>query len=146
MSKRGKKFIFVGSLALIIFFNYLFIASFSNAGTELELQTQLYNTGNKAWGSVPGPTGLADIIQYAISAFLGLLGVIFLVLIIYAGYNWMLARGDEEKVTTAKNTLARAVVGLIIILAAYSITYFVFNSLSQTGGSSQLNGSGKTQP
>lgn len=138
MSKRYKKFIFSGSLVLVVFFNYLFFSSSSSASgsdsTEVELQNQLYKAGIKAWGSVPGPTGLADIIQYVVSAFLGLLGIIFLVLIIYSGFNWMTAQGDEEKVSLAKNTLSRAVIGLIIILAAYSITYFVFTSLSKTGG------------
>ena len=74
------------------------------------------------------------IISTVIEVFLGLLGIIFLVLIIYAGYNWMTAQGDEEKVTKAKDTLQRAVIGLIIIIAAYSITYFVFSSLPGGGG------------
>jgi type IV secretory pathway VirB2 component (pilin) len=77
---------------------------------------------------------LPGIIQVAISAFLGLLGIIFIILIIYAGFNWMTAGGDEEKVKLAKDTLIRAVIGLIIIIAAYSITYFVFSNLPGGGG------------
>ena len=50
-------------------------------------------------------------------------------MIIYAGFEWMTAQGDEKKVDKAKDTLTRAVIGLIIIIAAYSITYFVFTSL-----------------
>lgn len=134
MSKRYKQFIFRGWLTLITFLSYLFILSSANASTELDIQNQLGTAGMKAWGSPPGPTGLAEIVQYVISAFLGLLGIIFVVLIIYSGYNWMTAAGDEEKVTLAKNTLTRAVIGLIIIVAAYSITYFVFISLPGGGG------------
>ena len=79
-------------------------------------------------------SSLAKIVATAIQAFLGLLGVIFLVLLITAGYKWMTASGNEEKITEAKETIWRAVIGLIITVAAYAITYFVFNSLDWFGG------------
>jgi amino acid transporter len=79
-------------------------------------------------------TTFADILSMVIRAFLSLLGIIFLVLIIVAGYNWMTAGGNDEKVTKAKSTIARAIIGLIIIVAAYAITYFVFSNLSSGGG------------
>lgn len=65
-----------------------------------------------------------------ISAFLSFLGVIFLVLIIYAGIFWMVAEGDEAKVEKAKMILTRAIVGLVIVLAAYAISFFVINALA----------------
>ena len=77
---------------------------------------------------------LANTIATLIQAFLGILGIIFLILIIYSGYNWMTAAGNEEKVTKAKQTLTRAVIGLIIIVCAYAITYFVFTNLPGGGG------------
>jgi len=58
-----------------------------------------------------------------------LLGIIFIILMIYAGYNWMTAQGEEEKVTKAKTTIQRAIIGLIIVVSAYAITAFVFKSL-----------------
>lgn len=133
MPKKYLKFIFYGLLAVTIFFNYSFFLTPGNASTKAKLQEQLDAAGIRAWGTVPGSTGLADIIQIVISAFLGLLGIIFIVLIIYAGYNWMTAGGEEEKVSKAKDTLTRAVIGLIIIIAAYSITYFVFSNLPGGG-------------
>ena len=78
---------------------------------------------------------LGDVVGLVIQAFLGLLGIIFLILIIFAGYNWMTAGGEEEKVRKAKSTISRAVIGLIIIVADYAITYFVFTYLpGATGG------------
>ncbi|MDD4900986.1 MAG: hypothetical protein PHS62_02645 [Patescibacteria group bacterium] len=76
-----------------------------------------------------GSNDLAGIVGIIIQAFLGLLGVLFLVYIIYAGYNWMVAQGDEEKVTKAKDTIQRAVIGLIVTIGAYAISYWVFGSL-----------------
>ncbi|MDP2708801.1 MAG: hypothetical protein Q8O93_02000 [bacterium] len=72
---------------------------------------------------------MADILGTVIQAFLGILGVLFLSYTLYAGYTWMTAQGDEEKVTKAKDTLQRAVIGLIITVAAYAITAWVLNRL-----------------
>lgn len=69
------------------------------------------------------------IISTIIETALSFIGVIFLLLIIYGGYNWMTAAGDNGKVETAKNTITRAVIGLIVVLAAYAISYFVIKSL-----------------
>ncbi len=73
--------------------------------------------------------GVSQIIADVVEAFLGLLGIIFVILIILGGYNWMTAGGNEEKVTKAKETIRHAIIGLIIVVSAYAITYFVFSSL-----------------
>ena len=75
-----------------------------------------------------GPTGprtLPILVAQIINGALGLLGIIFVALAIYGGYTWMMSRGKEEEVEKAKNILEQAVIGLIIILVAYSITRFV---------------------
>lgn len=72
---------------------------------------------------------LTETIGVMIQVFLGILGIIFLALVIYAGYNWMTARGNEEKITKAKSTLITSIIGLVIIVSAYVITYFVFRNI-----------------
>jgi hypothetical protein len=72
---------------------------------------------------------LSTIIGTVISVALSLIGTIFLVLMLYAGYNWMVARGDEEKVTQAKDTITRAIIGMIIVIGAYAIWAFIFKQL-----------------
>jgi len=126
--KYLKKTVGIALFLLLISFYFTAVAS---AGPAADLQTQLQNAGKLSWGgeALSGNTSMTGIVATVVEAFLGLLGVIFLVLIIYAGFEWMTAQGDEKKVDTAKDTLTRAVIGLIIIIAAYSITYFVFTSL-----------------
>jgi len=70
------------------------------------------------------------------------LSLIFIVLILYAGYNWMTAGGEEKKVEDAKGTITRAIIGLVIIIAAFAITYFVFNALpfGGSGGGGIITG------
>jgi len=77
--------------------------------------------------------GVGEIAELVIEGFLGLLGVIFIILMITAGYNWMSAAGDEKKVTKAKDTIWRAIIGLIIIVSAFAITYFVFDHMPGGG-------------
>ncbi len=60
---------------------------------------------------------------------LSLLGTIFLVLTVYAGYLYMTAGGNEENVTKAKSIIKTSVIGLIIILSAYAITIFVVSRI-----------------
>ncbi|MCD4762302.1 pilin [bacterium] len=75
---------------------------------------------------------LSQIIGRMVKALLSLLGVIFLVLTIYGGFTWMMARGNEQEVTKAQGILQTAIIGLIIVLAAYAITIFVGTVFTET--------------
>ncbi len=60
---------------------------------------------------------------------MGLLGVLAVVIMIYAGFTWMTAGGNEEKVGKAKKLLFYCAIGLAVILSAYAITSFILNKL-----------------
>lgn len=64
-----------------------------------------------------------------ITIILSVLGVVFLILIIYGGLIWMTAAGNEEKAKKAKELITEAMIGLIIVLAAYAISYFIIGRL-----------------
>ncbi len=70
------------------------------------------------------------MVKIIIQAFLSLLGIIFIGMILFAGYNWMTAMGEKEKITKAKDTLISAAIGLIIIVASFAITTFVIEKLA----------------
>lgn len=70
------------------------------------------------------------IIGRIIKYILGFTGVAFFILMIYAGISWMTASGDQKKVTDARNTIIAAVIGVVIIAAAYALTSFVLNAVS----------------
>lgn len=104
---------------------------------------RLQTVGKDAGYSDASDTTLMEILGTVISGLLGLLGAIFIILIVVAGYNWMTASGDEQKIDKAKDTIRAALIGLIIIVGAYAIWRFVSGYLI-TGdvGSSQYGGSG----
>lgn len=60
---------------------------------------------------------------------LGILALIAVVLILIAGFRWMTAGGNEEKVESAKKTLYAALIGLVIILAGWGLSVYVINNL-----------------
>lgn len=64
---------------------------------------------------------LGSIVQTILS----FVGVIFALLIIYAGIQWMTAGGDTSRVEKAKSILKNSVIGLIIVLLAMGITEFI---------------------
>ena len=85
------------------------------------------------YGAATG-LGSQDIrftIARIISVALGLLGIIAVVLVLYAGFKWMTAAGNEENAASARKILMSAVIGLIIILSAYSLTRFIMTNLFQ---------------
>ncbi len=76
------------------------------------------------------------IIALLVHTALGFVGVILLLMILSGGFSFMVSGGDEEKTSAAKRTLFNAIMGVIVILSAYSIVAFVLNTLSTatTGG------------
>ncbi|MDD3284182.1 MAG: hypothetical protein PHZ07_01155 [Patescibacteria group bacterium] len=66
---------------------------------------------------------IGNVIKIALS----LIGILFLILIIIAGFQWMTAGGNEETVTKSKARIKNSANGLLIILGAYMVTYFILD-------------------
>ena len=84
---------------------------------------------------VGGSIGLSNmdirlIVARIIRAVLGLLGIISIVIMMYAGYLIMTAGGNEDKITQGKRTMINATIGLAIILSSFAIVQFVLNMLT----------------
>ena len=100
--------------------------------------TGLTKTGDTAYGREYSPEELdpAEFIgRYIIQPVLGLTALIFLVLMVYAGFLWMTSAGDSKRVDKAKQILVTAVTGAVIMASAYVITSAVISALSDRGSS-----------
>ncbi|NTU98625.1 hypothetical protein HGA64_01290 [Candidatus Falkowbacteria bacterium] len=115
---------------ILIFSLFMSVACGAHAAYNFGAKTGLNNTA--------GPTGagytlnttanqatlnakIANVIQIVLS----FVGVLFLLLSIYAGFKWMNAQGNDAAVAEAKKILERAIIGLLVVLGAYAITAFV---------------------
>lgn len=94
-------------------------------GQKLDNVAGAYSTQS----NVPLEERIGDII----GIFLSFLGVIFLILMLVAGFNWMTAGGDEEKISKARDTIREAIIGLVIVVAAYAVSIFIIESIWGTG-------------
>ncbi len=97
----------------------------------------LDETAVKAYGSNSSndlnvPTSLPVTIGKIVGSVLAFVGVLFLILMIYGGFTWMMARGNEQEVEKAKEIITNAVIGLIVVLAAYAITAYIGNILTSS--------------
>ncbi|MBU4453033.1 pilin [Candidatus Parcubacteria bacterium] len=93
-----------------------------------QVDTYLDDIGTSAGLS---DNSLEDTIGSLINIILTFLGIVLLVLVIYAGFLWMTAGGDAEQTKKAKDYMINAVIGLIIVLAAYAISSFVITALQE---------------
>jgi len=76
-----------------------------------------------------GTRDVRETVGSVIRAFMGLLGIVAVCLILYGGFKWMTAGGNEEQVGEAKKIIISGVIGLVIIMSAYAIATFVVGAI-----------------
>jgi hypothetical protein len=105
-----------------------FQVSLAAGSYDFQKQSGLDDTGNAAGFEIgANTTPVNTIISSALYTVLSLVGIIFFAYLIYGAYTWMTSRGNEEKIKEATNTLVNAIIGLIVTLSAYVLTYFIIS-------------------
>ena len=89
---------------------------------------------NQPCASEPGGC-IPQVIGKVVSAMLGILGALFLALLIWGGAQYMLSQGNDEKVKAAKLTLTNAIIGMLVVAASYAIATFVLTAVGGAVGS-----------
>lgn len=116
--------IFFSLIAVLLFLTsaQLVLAAEPAPGVN-KAQSGLDETANKGGlKTATTETDLPTIIGRVVGAVLVFVGAIFFGLILWSGFGWMLAKGNEEKINEAKETIFGAVLGLMVVLGAYAIT------------------------
>lgn len=113
--KKIARYLLVFALLIggLLFARLIFAADFGTNAVNSGLAGSL-NTGD--------PRVIAARV---INIFLSFLGIIALVIIIWGGYTWMTANGEEDKVSQAKKILKNGVIGLLIIISSWAIATFL---------------------
>lgn len=121
-------------LSIITVLSGLFVSLFSTpayATATDELWDRLGNTQQTVQGDAALeddktiPQIVADIIQIV----LGFLGLIFVILTLWSGFEWMTAGGNTETITKARKRLINAIIGLVIVLGVFVISEFVLEQV-----------------
>ena len=137
---RFRRFLVLSVAATFIAGLFAFATPSSMPAAQAQLAPGLTEIG----GTVKLPsTDPRVIAARIINVALGLVGIILVVIIIYAGFLYMTSGGDAEKTQTALKYIRNAVIGLIIVLSSWAIARFVIDRLiSATGGGGGVTGAG----
>jgi hypothetical protein len=124
---------FILLLAVFLLPNFVSTASAVETTNELgsDIQANLDVVGENAELTKTDPR---VIIGNIIKIFLGILGIIALIIVLYAGFLYMTSGGKPDQIEKAKKLLINAGIGLVIILSAYSITVFIFDAITGNDG------------
>lgn len=76
-----------------------------------------------------GDTFVNTMIGKIITVLLGFVGVIFFVMIFMAGYQWLMSGGNADSIKKAKQRLTNSIIGLVVVLAAYLVTVFIYTQV-----------------
>ena len=126
--KHVLAFVFLTMVSLLI------VAAWSPVRADDNLingQVGLKEIGNTSYGNAT-PVDIRTTVGRIIIVVLGFLGVIFMVLAVYAGFLYMTAAGSEEKTKKSMDMLRNAIIGLIIVLMAWAITRTTILVLGRT--------------
>lgn len=118
------QFVKIISLSILIF-GALLAPSLVSADVLEDAISGVEKTAEKADLEIDQSGDIINIIGRGINSVLGIMGVIAVVLIVYAGGLWLTAAGSDEKVKQAKKIIRTTVVGLLILGFAYGITTFI---------------------
>lgn len=129
MKSISKKIFVSALLSLILIVSALPV--FAQVGELQNFGKAAYGEAEAQYAEEQGPLVIAGKI---INIMLGAVGTIVVILFIYSGFLWMTAAGNEEKITKAKRILANAIIGTVIVVMAYAISYFVINQLLRASG------------
>lgn len=100
----------------------------THAALTQDITAQYDTAGSKA--GLSKEKGPQQLIAEAIQVILGMVGTLFLVLIVFAGYVRLTAHGEEDRIKKSTSTAVAALLGLAIVLIAYGVTRFVASRLA----------------
>lgn len=100
-----------------------------DSGITEEINKQTQPVSQPTFNPSTNANSIFFMVSQILTVFFGLLATIFLILIVLAGYKWMMAQGNKSKIEEAQSSIRTAIIGLVIIIASYAITYWIFARL-----------------
>jgi hypothetical protein len=85
--------------------------------------------------TIPSGTGVDiwALLAKALNWFFNVAIIIAAIYLVYAGWQYITAGGDDEKMKSGLNTLVRALIGVAIALLAKGLIYMVGTFITGTG-------------
>lgn len=74
---------------------------------------------------------ISDIVHSIVNILSAIVGVAAVIMIIFGGLRYITSGGNDTSVTSAKNTILYAIIGLIIVALAQIIVRFTLSKITQ---------------
>ena len=123
-------------IVALLLYCYIAILPVQSLAISFGIDTAGQAAEQGGYAKTTNETTFSETVGLIIKIALSLVGAIFLALMVYAGYLWMTAHGEQEPIDKAKKIIMASIIGLIIVVGAYSITDYVlvrvYSSVSPT--------------
>ena len=117
-------------LAAIYAFSQVYLLTpLAQAATGLEGANTSLELIKETTTEYQGAESIETVIGRLINVALGLLGIIFLILVVYAGFLYLTDQGEGKKAEKAMKLLTKAITGIVLVVAAYAISNYVIGAL-----------------
>ncbi|MBI5357901.1 hypothetical protein HZB74_03585 [Candidatus Saccharibacteria bacterium] len=104
--------------------------TFDNSGTNTSCKTDADGKPCTSGKDCDSDSGINDLIADIVNIFSIVVGIVAVIMIIYGGFRYITSGGDSGNVTTAKNIILYAIVGLIIVAFAQFIVKFILSKVA----------------
>jgi hypothetical protein len=99
------------------------------AGSNLEFTD---NPGQCTTATSDATTRINDIIHTIVNLLSAVVGVVAVIMIIFGGFRYITSGGNDTSVTSAKNTILYAIIGLVVVALAQLIVRFTLSKLTNS--------------
>lgn len=127
--KQNKKTFYIISILIVLILANIFLIDYADAYNFGGLGDAVNYAGEAEEAAGIGRADPRGIVVALIQQILGLASILFFMIFIYGGYRWMTAGGADEKINKAKTVIRNAIIGLVIVITAYTITYFIAQAI-----------------
>jgi hypothetical protein len=105
----------------------LLVPSLVSADTKSEICGGIQTASGTS--SCSGGVNLTNVIRNVINVFSWIIGVVAVIMIMVAGFKYITSGGDSGNITSAKNTIIYAIIGLVVVALSQSIVWFVLDRI-----------------
>lgn len=129
-----------GIMLAALFFGQLAMVASAQDVTN-QIQSGLCAGSNLNLSNIDHPGGsctsdavqrVNNIIRHIVNILSAIVGVVAVIMIIIGGFRYITSGGNDTSITSAKNTILYAIIGLIIVALAQVLVHFVLRNIANS--------------
>lgn len=128
-----KLFLFTVIISLLVFNLAIITNNVFASGATDKAMAGLKGSAEPA-GFSTSTADPAGVIGKALKVLTSILGIIFVIIVVYGGITWMTAGGNADQVKKARSMLIEGVLGMAVTMAAYAIAYYFVEKVGTAAG------------